>query len=201
MGKARHTEYMGCARRPTRSKRPLHNRHSSENGAQPPRIVIPAKSLPRTPIRGRYPVTAPWIPSTLKQWSGPIFIPLRVLHKAMVIRAKSLPRTRYGAAIAGAVGQVGSTSKGLAMKITPGHGAMPSRAPRTCGGVGLDPPTRRRHSHPPTCPSQGHGDSGEKPAPYSIRGSNHGGGGPGWKHQQGAWCGVGLDAAQGLPKG
>ena len=69
-----------------------------ENSARPPHIVIPAKS--------RYPVPAPWIPVYVEASGRPIFIPLCGLRKAMVIPAKSLPRTRYGAGIQGDEGWV-----------------------------------------------------------------------------------------------
>ena len=41
----------------------------------PPHIVIPAKSLPRTPIRGRYPVPASWIPVYVEAMGRPHFHP------------------------------------------------------------------------------------------------------------------------------
>ena len=88
-----------------------------ENGAQPPHIVIPAKSLPRTPIRGRYQSQRRGSQFRLKQWAGPIFIPLCGLRKAMVIPAKSLPRTRYGAGIQRAVSQLGLRRSGPPMLI------------------------------------------------------------------------------------
>ena len=83
--------------------RPLHNRHCFGSGTQPPHIVIPAKAGIQSQRHGSQ--------STLKQWAGPVFIPLCGLHKAMVIPtsstraalynsvvpAQSLPRTRYGA--------------------------------------------------------------------------------------------------------
>ena len=93
-----HTPSCRCC---SREGRPLHNRHSSENSRPPPHAVIPAKSLPRTPIRGRYPVPAPWIPVYVSALGRPYF-------------------------------------------------------------------------HPLMWPAQGHSDSGEKPAPYSIRGWNPG---------------------------
>ena len=53
----------------------------------------------------------------------------------------------------------------IAMKIAPGQRAMPSRAPRDLGGVGLDHANRRRHYSSLMWPSQGHGDSGESRNP------------------------------------
>ena len=77
----------------------MHNRHWYENGAQLPHIVIPAKSLPRTPIRAGIQSQRRGSQSRLRQWAGPIFIPLCGLRKAMVIPAKSLPRTPIRAGI------------------------------------------------------------------------------------------------------
>ena len=71
----------------SRFQRPLHNLdtcHCYENSRPPPHTVIPAKSLPRTPIRGRYPVPALWIPVYVEASGRPIFIPLCGLRQAIV---------------------------------------------------------------------------------------------------------------------
>ena len=70
--------------------RPLHNRHCVGSGTQPPHVVIPAKAGIQSQRHGSQ--------STLKQWAGPVFIPLCGLHKAMVIPTSSTRAALYNSA-------------------------------------------------------------------------------------------------------
>ena len=83
-----------------------------ENSRPTPNTVIPAKSLPRTPIRGRYPVPTPLDSVYAEATGSPHFHPLLWPAQGhshcyengaqpphIVIPAKSRPRTRYGAGV------------------------------------------------------------------------------------------------------
>ena len=134
-------------------------------------MVIPAKSLPRTPIRGRNPEG--------RGEEARHFHSLMWPDKAMVIPAKSLPRTPIR----------GRNPEGRGEEARHFHSSYVAFARpwsfrrRACPvpryGAGIQRGEGRRPAIfiPLMWPSQGHGHSGEEPAPYPDTGPESRGGG------------------------